>query len=106
MQIGLFFSVDFSLSQKRRGEHVALHKPLVYVGTRDKILLSNTRMKILRVIGFGLLIVTVRVLTPTLFHGFESTLLALFQTINHILSLAQDSTTLLASPISIDMVPK
>jgi len=50
-------------------------------------------MKILRVVGFGLLIVMLKFLVPTVFAGLESTLLVFFETIRTILASSKGSMT-------------
>jgi len=43
-------------------------------------------MKILSVLGFGLLIILLKFLTPKIFSGIENTLLAFFSTAQNILA--------------------
>jgi hypothetical protein len=42
-------------------------------------------MKILRVIGFGMLIITLKFLTPKIFSGIENTLLVFFDSMQTVL---------------------
>jgi hypothetical protein len=56
-------------------------------------------MKILRVVGFALLVITLKFLTPKIYSGFENTLLVFFETAQGILSGA-------VNPLTAGFVPK
>jgi hypothetical protein len=47
-------------------------------------------MKILRVVGLGMLIITLKFLVPRMFAGFESTLLVFFDALQSILGTARN----------------
>jgi len=53
--------------------------------------LNFIRMKILRVVGLGILIIMLKFLVPRIFAGFESTLLALFDSMQSILGTAKSA---------------
>ncbi len=50
-------------------------------------------MKILNILGLGLLIVMLKFLVPKMFSGFENTLLVFFETAQGILSGAKNPLT-------------
>jgi hypothetical protein len=50
-------------------------------------------MKILRVLGFGLLIIMLKFLVPEIFSGLQNTLLVFFDTIQTVLGSARSSMT-------------
>jgi hypothetical protein len=50
-------------------------------------------MKILRVIGFGLLIITIKFLTPKIFSGIENTLLVFFDSMQTVLEKTSATQT-------------
>ena len=50
-------------------------------------------MKILRVLGLGLLIITLKFLVPEIFSGFQNMLLTFFRTIQTVLGTANTSMT-------------
>jgi len=50
-------------------------------------------MKILRVVGFGLSIVMLKFLVPSVFAGLENTLLVFLETIRTVLASSRESMT-------------
>lgn len=56
-------------------------------------------MKILRVVGFGLAIIMLKFLVPTVFHGIENVLLTFFDTLGAILSRVDGSLQAGASSV-------
>ena len=61
-------------------------------------------MKILRSIGLGIAIITLKLLMPDVWHSFEATLLALFTTLQKTLALTPGSI-LQGNAISFPQVP-
>lgn len=83
----------------KRGIERTLAAKTIPVSIVHILLSIFNHMKILRVVGFGLALVTLRFLLPRVFHGFEDTLVSFFDVI-------QDSLALSSKAISNINLPK
>ena len=71
------------VASKERGSRQLASTVPVVAGTNSNS--QNNRMKIMNVLGLGLLIVMLKFLVPKIFSGFENTLLVFFDTAQHLL---------------------
>lgn len=79
-------------------EGLALLEPSTRLSRVASPSLTQTGMKILRVVGWAMAIITLKFLIPRVFDGFENTLVLFFDTIQSVLK--GDGSGMLALPVA------
>ena len=72
---------------------MAISRRVAFSRRNTKASLKTKIMKILRVLGFGFLIVMLKFLIPEIFMGLQNTLLVFFSTIQAVLVTARSNMT-------------